>query len=110
AEYYRPERSAQSDAAGEDHETGPNGFDLHALSGNLCRCTGYRPIRDAAYALGAPDQNDPLQKRLENPAPQHVETVTRSQNSEFHRPGTYAELLSRFSEQPDAVLMAGATD
>jgi xanthine dehydrogenase small subunit len=24
-----------------DHEHGPNGFDLHAMSGNLCRCTGY---------------------------------------------------------------------
>ena len=47
-----------------DHEHGPNGFDLHALSGNLCRCTGYRPIKDAAYALGAPDAADPLFARL----------------------------------------------
>ena len=51
-EYYRPDR-ARSNGHG-DAEHGPNGFDLHALSGNLCRCTGYRPIRDAAYALGQP--------------------------------------------------------
>src|SRR4051794_8019609 len=56
AEYYRPERDAERTAGcngmvqtgpaetgvehAADHETGPNGFDLHALSGNLCRCTG----------------------------------------------------------------------
>ena len=43
-----------------DDEHGPNGFDLHALSGNLCRCTGYRPIRDAAYALGQPEAGRPV--------------------------------------------------
>ena len=44
----------------DDDEHGANGFDLHALSGNLCRCTGYRPIRDAAFALGDPEEGDPL--------------------------------------------------
>ena len=61
AEFYRPDRAApdpSTNGHGGDHEHGPNGFDLHALSGNLCRCTGYRPIRDAAYALGAPAQDD----------------------------------------------------
>ena len=53
-----------------DHEHGPNGFDLHALSGNLCRCTGYRPIQDAAYALGAPDDRRPaVRPACAEPAP-----------------------------------------
>jgi aerobic-type carbon monoxide dehydrogenase small subunit (CoxS/CutS family)/carbon monoxide dehydrogenase subunit G len=45
AEFYRPDREAVDPStnghAAADGEHGPNGFDLHALSGNLCRCTGY---------------------------------------------------------------------
>src|SRR3954469_7985372 len=59
AEFYRPGR--EDTPPGPEH--GPNGFDLHALSGNLCRCTGYRPIRDAAYALGPAAPDDPLARR-----------------------------------------------
>src|SRR6476619_6188792 len=69
-----------------DHEHGPNGFDLHALSGNLCRCTGYRPIKDAAYALGAPAAADPLFARLGRPAPTPAATRTSSDQGAFYRP------------------------
>src|SRR6185312_16729501 len=89
---------------------GPNGFDLHALSGNLCRCTGYRPIRDAAYALGAPADADPLAARCEAPAPAVKRTRFVSGGTEFIRPETLQELLNRLEQDPDAVLVAGATD
>jgi xanthine dehydrogenase small subunit len=93
-----------------DHEHGPNGFDLHALSGNLCRCTGYRPIRDAAYALGQPDQSDPLRTRLAQPAPAPAATRVSSSQGEFVRPTTLVQALELLAENPKARLVAGSTD
>lgn len=124
AEYYRPEREEcpVHDAEGvthvgdsvhdgdNEHEVGPNGFDLHALSGNLCRCTGYRPIRDAAYALGSPEQDDPLQQRLASPAPAIVATDAEVDGSRFVRPSSLAEALRMLREEPDALIVAGSTD
>lgn len=120
AEYYRPDRSPVQEgqetgtgAVGQehatDHEHGPNGFDLHALSGNLCRCTGYRPIRDAAYALGAPPAEDPLLERQNKPAPAVKHTRTDGE-VRFVRPGTLAEAFKRMQESPGAMLAAGSTD
>ncbi len=85
AEFYRKGRCGSTagaetehvrEAPAADHEHGPNGFDLHALSGNLCRCTGYRPIRDAAYALEDPTPTDPLHTRTADPAPAAVPATT----------------------------------
>ncbi|MGX1118392.1 xanthine dehydrogenase small subunit [Streptomyces ambofaciens] len=127
AEYYRPDRCAQPDRgddaaegagpaegadgiAGTDAEHGPNGFDLHALSGNLCRCTGYRPIRDAAFAVGAPTDEDPLARRREQDPPAPVATEYRQDDSAFLRRSTLAETLRLLRERPDAVVVAGSTD
>jgi xanthine dehydrogenase small subunit len=120
AEYYRPGRRPAEPAGGvaaelngsapADHEHGPNGFDLHALSGNLCRCTGYRPIRDAAYALGPPEAADPLQARTAAPAPAAADTATSSTQGDYVRPAGLRAALELLAAHPDARLVAGSTD
>ena len=109
AEFYRADRSADragrhghAGAAQADHEHGPNGFDLHALSGNLCRCTGYRPIRDAAYALGPPAADDPLAARRTAPPrrlrrPRGCSDRRRARSS---APPTLAEALQPADRAP----------
>ena len=93
-----------------DSEHGPNGFDLHAMSGNLCRCTGYRPIRDAAFALGEPAADDALAHRRHAAPPEPVATRLVSDAGEFVRPADLAEALQILAERPEAVLLAGCTD
>jgi len=112
AEYYRPGRGATGDSTDGacDHEHGPNGFDLHALSGNLCRCTGYRPIRDAAYALGTPEGDDPLAARTTAPPPPVVATHVEEGGAEFVRPASLADALDLLAERPEAQVVAGSTD
>ena len=133
AEYYRPDRrpavtgapghgpngsGSSATANGErpagdastDDEHGPNGFDLHAMSGNLCRCTGYRPIRDAAYALGQPAADDPFLARLAAPAPAPAATMSSNTQGRYVRPADLAEALALLAAEPDAQLVAGSTD
>jgi Xanthine dehydrogenase, iron-sulfur cluster and FAD-binding subunit A len=107
SEFYRADRTR---AGSSDAEHGPNGFDLHALSGNLCRCTGYRPIRDAAYALGEPEASDPLAQRRDGPAPEPVATDLTAADGRFVRPSTLADAVGLLAEHPEAVLVAGSTD
>lgn len=110
AEYYRRERQPAASADQIDAEQGPNGFDLQALSGNLCRCTGYRPIRDAAYALDFPDADDPLARRRDAPAPKPQHTKLHGPDGDYVRPASLAEALEFLQAHPQAQVVAGSTD
>jgi xanthine dehydrogenase small subunit len=107
AEYYRPDRRS---TAAPTAERGGNGFDLHAIGGNLCRCTGYRPIRDAAFALGAPADGDPLAARSASAPPPARATRIVGAAGEFVRPADLAGALALLSRRPDATVVAGSTD
>lgn len=93
-----------------ENDPQPDESAIHdALAGNLCRCTGYRPIVDAIRQTAAaqPAGADVAESPADAPA---NATSIAAGGAMLHRPGGLRALLRLVRDNPDAVLLAGGTD
>lgn len=94
----------------------PNDGDIEdALTGNLCRCTGYKPIVAAAAqacALGEQDHFTHHEDRVAHllcSIPESSLQIT-TDTHQYFRPQTMEAAIEYLCRHPDAVVINGATD
>ena len=85
------------------------------LAGNLCRCTGYGPIQQAARKVAGTNQPSWFAQEIDGALPLLQGLVrdtvdVAGANGRFFAPESADELADHLDDYPDATLVAGATD
>ena len=86
------------------------------LAGNLCRCTGYRPIADAALASCTGEADDAFAERAVDTAGlldrlcDDPDLFAGNDDTFFAAPASEDALAALCARHPDATIVGGATD
>ncbi len=80
------------------------------MCGNLCRCTGYRPIREATARVAGARPQDRFARALAETKPESMALAYSAGPQRFFTPTTLEALWEVLEAHPEARFVVGGTD